>query len=124
MSGVAAGPTRVALLTNQTVDETTSVAVPMAGMTAVVFYVTGTGTTSSGVITIEEGEWWDGPDTPFAQTPYAGTWSPITTVDASDVSGGQQKAIHLPVAAYGFLRARISTVIGGGGSISVVVRAS
>ncbi len=119
MSAAGAGPLRQPLLTNQTVDETTSDAADCSGMPHIVIYITGTGTTSSGVITIEEAEW-----APLAELPYGGTWSSLTTVNASDVSGGKQAAIHLPVACYAFVRARISTVIGGGGSISAVLRAS
>lgn len=120
MSAVAAGPARVALLTNQIDDETTSAPVDCSGMDYLTVYISGTGTTSSGVITIEEADW----DGPLREQPYGGTWSSITTVNASDVSGGKQAAIHLPVGAYAFVRTRISTVIGGGGSISTVLRAN
>lgn len=112
------GPTRIPLLTAVTADETLSRAVDCAGLTHLVIYVKGTGTTSSGVVTIEEADWSD------LEQDYTGTWSSITTVNASDVTGGAQKAIHLDPGAYGFVRTRISTAIGGGGSISTVLRAS
>src|SRR5215813_8407376 len=65
------------------------------------------GTTSGGVITIEEA----------ADPSYTGTWSTLTTVNASDFSGGAEKDVH----ASGLLRAvraRISSNITGGGTIS------
>ena len=48
-----------------------------------------------------------------------GNYSAITTENASAFSGGAQIAVHISAAAYYFVRARISTVIGGGGTISV-----
>lgn len=111
---------RVPLLSAQSADETTSDAVHCGGWPYVSIYVTGTGTTSSGVITIETADY----DPSAAAAGYTGTWSPITTVNASDVSGGAQKVIALPAAAYAYVRTRISTAIGGGGSISTVLRAS
>jgi hypothetical protein len=84
-------------------------------------YITGTGTTSSGVVTIEESDW-----DPFdsAQV-FSGTWSVITTVAASTLTAGGQTAVHLPApSAYAWGRVRISTVIGGGGTVTVAWRAS
>ena len=79
---------------------------------SVTVWITGTGTTSSGVVTLEEA----------ADPGYAGTWSSITTVNASDVTGGATKAIHLPAFATPYyLRVRISTTIGGGGTIAASV---
>lgn len=115
------GSLRVPLLSAQTADETASQPVDCSGFPNVSVYVTGTDTTSSGVITIEEADF---DPSVLASAPYTGTWSSITTVNASDVDGGKQKAIHLPVGAYGWVRTRISTVIGGGGSISTSLRAS
>ncbi len=81
----------------------------------VTVWVKGTGTTSSGVVTIEEAD--------YSETDpvYSGTWSSLTTVNASDVTAGKQLAVHLAVADYRFIRPRISTVIGGGGSVTVVI---
>lgn len=110
-----------ALLKDQTVDETTSKWVDVRGRQLITFYVSGTGTTSSGVITLEEclavGDPANANQEPLQY--YPGTASPIYDVNASDVTGDKQKAIHVSPASYGFVRARISTVIGGGGSISV-----
>lgn len=107
-------PKHVVLLTTQTVDETTSDAVHCEGFPNIVVYLKSTGVTSSGVVTIEEAD----------DENYAGTWSEITTVNASDVTGGAEVAVHLEVGAYGWVRVRISTVIGGGGSISAYLKAS
>lgn len=107
---------RTVLLAAQIIDETTSIAVPVQNCTFLTFYVKGAGTTSSGVVTLEEADWDAKKD-----AAYGGTWSSITTVNASDVSGGAQKAIHLSPGVFSFVRARISTAIGGGGSITVVL---
>ncbi len=74
--------------------------------------VQGTGTTSSGVVTIEEA-YYD-PQGPV----YSGTWGPIATVNASDVSGGKQLVTHA-AGSFWAVRFRISTTIGGGGSVTV-----
>jgi len=100
-------------------DETTSQAVDCRGRTQIVVYLSSSGTTSSGVITIEE-------SMPVGQpggfvpglAPYSGTWSTITTVNASSFTGGVMTAVHLSQAAYAFVRVRVSTAIGGGGTIS------
>lgn len=113
------GPVRVLLLNAQTADETLGPRVDCSGFTNIVIYVKGTGTTSSGVITIEEADY-----NPNTEVDYTGTWSAIITVNASDVTAGVQKAVHLPTGAYAWVRTRISTAIGGGGSISTVLRAS
>lgn len=112
-----AAPLRAPTLTAKIDDETLGVPVNCSAYPYVSIWVTGNGTTSSGVITIEEAEW-----DPLHDQPFSSTWAPITTVNASDVSGGVQKSVHLPVASYAFIRARISTVIGGGGSVTVIVR--
>lgn len=73
----------------------------------------GTGTTSGGVITIEEC-YFDPAVTPSG---YTGTWSAITTVNASDITGGKQVVVHVAASIWA-VRARISSDITGGGSIS------
>ncbi len=75
--------------------------------------VEGTGTTSSGVVTIEEA-YYD----PNGLV-YAGTWGPIATVNASDVTGGKQLVTHI-AGSFWAVRVRVSTTIGGGGSVTVV----
>jgi len=77
-----------------------------------VVYYTSAGTTSGGTIILEEADSAD----------YPGTWSQIESRAASSFTGGVTLAVHLQQAAYGFIRARISSAITGGGSISVALR--
>ncbi len=91
------------------VDETLGMIYDFSGFTSGVFYVVPTGTVTSGVVTIEES---------YAAN-YTGAWS---TISASAAIGtGVQQALHLNVSAnaYKFVRCRISTAIGGGGTVSV-----
>lgn len=113
------GPTRVLSLVNAITDETTGIPFDCTGYTTITAYITGTGTTSSGVIKFEEADY-----DLETEPAYLGTWSSISDTNASDVSGGAQKAVHFTVSAYHFLRPRITTAIGGGGSISVTFVAS
>lgn len=103
-------------ITGVTVDETTSVAVPPFSHTLVAFVIIGQGTTSSGVITLESA--WIAEN----QGDPVGGWSTTTTVNASDVTGGGQKIVYVSETALFHTRARISTAIGGGGTIAVVLR--
>lgn len=112
-----ASPFRLVSLDAQIVDETIGQYADCQSYPYLSVWMVGNGTTSTGVVTIEEAEW-----DPESTVPFGGTWSPITTINASDVTGSAMKAIHLPVADYAFVRARISTVIGGGGSVTVVIR--
>lgn len=115
------GVLRQQQFTAKSADETYGPWVDVSGRAYVVFYITGVGTTSSGVITIEETAPTDlsvTPVLPSSPQDVAG-YAPVTTYNASNVTGGLQGAVHLPAAAYCFVRARISTVIGGGGTISV-----
>jgi hypothetical protein len=80
-----------------------------------VFYLTSSGTTSGGTIIIEEADY--DPNGPV----YAGTWSQIASIAASTFTGGAQVAYHVSPNAYGFVRARISSAITGGGSISITL---
>ena len=109
------GPKRQVCLLDATTDETLGTPFDASQTPYVTAYVIGTGTTSSGVVTFEEADWSD------TETPYAGTWSSIGTVNASDVTGGAQKASHFAAAAYRYIRPRITTAIGGGGSVTVVL---
>lgn len=109
---------RVTLLKQVTVDETTSVPVDCRGLSAITLYLFGHGTTSSGSITFEEAD----KDPSKTIDGYDGTWAAVgTAVAASGVTGGKVLATHFAAGAYGLIRARIDTVIGGGGSISVVL---
>ena len=102
------------LITAASADETLSQWIDVRGRTHLVFYVIGNGTTSSGVVTLDESVY-------VGDQPYGGTPSAITTVNASTVTGDNQAAIHPAVGTYGWVRARISTAIGGGGTVSVVL---
>lgn len=102
--------------TGVTVDETYSVWVPPGAHDKVALVIIGNGTTSSGVIAIQEAFWTE------KQMPYSGTPSTITTVNASDVTGGAQKVVHVSPNALFPIRVGITTVIGGGGGISVALR--
>lgn len=82
-------------------------AVDVSKAYAVTIYCDGTGTVSGGVITIEESR----------DTAYAGTWSSVTTITASTLSGGADVAIHLS-GIYVAVRARISSNITGGGTVT------
>lgn len=123
-----AGTTPQANLTAQALplgsvdDETLGPWINVRGYANVAFYLSSVGTTSSGVISFEE----QTPATVNGQTFGAATggYSVISTANAADFTGGAQKAYHLPPASYGFVRCRISTVIGGGGSVSGMLEAS
>lgn len=119
---MAAGfaPFRQVCFPASSADETTGQPKNCTGYPYLVAYITGAGTTSSGIVTFEEADY-----DPNTGVPYGGTWSAITTVDLSSVSiADATKAIHFTVAAYAWVRARISTVIGGGGTIAVVLSGS
>ena len=118
MSSVALGLLRQELLTDESADEMTSPPALVLGFSNLTVYVIGSGTTSSGVVTIETADF--DPAHAAAEL-YDGTWSPITTVNASDVDGDKQKAVTVSNAPYTYVRTRISTAIGGGGSISTVL---
>lgn len=107
--------------TSQSADETLGPWIDVRGKAYLVFYCTSAGTTSSGVVSFEEAAPKDfsasAPPPPFGGD--TGKFSVITTKNASDFTGDAQVAVHLTAAAYCFVRARISTAIGGGGDVSV-----
>ena len=111
---------RIVSLDAQVTDETLGKFMDCTGYPYIVVYVKGStsGTISSGVVTIEEADW-DKEVTPGG--PGTDAWSSIQTVNGADVTGGAQKAIHLAVGSYHFVRVRISTAIGGGGTVSAVI---
>ena len=112
------GVSRFLSLPDAADDETTGVPFDASGYPYLTFWIKGTGTTSSGVVTIEEADY-----DPKVETVYSGTWSSITTVNASDVSGGKQKAVHVTANTH-WVRPRISTAIGGGGTVAVEITAN
>lgn len=107
--------------TEQTADETLGPWIDVRGRSYLVFYQTSTGTTSGGVITFEEAapRNFNSSEAPVVVGLAEGSYQSITTSNASDSSADKQKAIHITVAGYCFVRARISTAITGGGSISI-----
>lgn len=113
------GPISAQQFTDQTADETLGPWIDVRGKSHIVFYVTGEGTISSGVITFEEAAPKNmsvtGSDVAGEAT---GAYSSVTTYSASGATGGAQAAVHLPIAAYYKVRARISTAIVGGGDVS------
>lgn len=110
-------PFRVVVLTAVTAG--TSVPVNVSAYNTPVVYLSSTGTTSGGVVTIEEADY-----DPSAGQIYTGTWAPITTVNASTFTGGAQAAYHCAVGSYRFLRVRVSSAITGGGTITASVAGS
>jgi hypothetical protein len=93
----------------------TSPAINRLGAEEVSLYVRGSGTITGGTLLIEEADYGDD------ESPYSGTWSQLTSIACSDVTGGAQKGVHLNLGAYGYLRARISSAVTGGGAIAVVL---
>ncbi len=119
------GPKFVVCFTGQSDDETLGPWIDARGYANVTFYTTGIGTTSSGVITFEE---CDSLTATQPSQPYnagTGKFSVVDTRNAVDVNGGAQVADHFPPnAAYGFVRGRISTAVGGGGTVTVTAELS
>lgn len=111
MSSLGKGPNLISVMPASSVDETLSRPIDVLGYDRCTFYITGAGTVSSGVITYEEAP----------TIAFTGTWSSITTTDLSmvTVSNGAVAAVHLTSACYGAIRCRISTVVGGGGTVGV-----
>ncbi len=102
----AAQPLFVTIQDAQTTGNGT--AIDRRGDTEFVFFVEWSAGVTAGVITIEEA----------AETSYTGTWSSLTT--ATFAVADSTEAVHLTTAAYGALRARISTTVLNG---TVTVRA-
>lgn len=89
-----------------------------SGMVWLTLYLKGAGVITSGVIVLEEADY-------FGVIPPVGptTWSPLLTINAADVTAADasstaQIVYPLPVRAYGVIRARLTTDIGGGGTVS------
>ena len=97
----------VNLINASTGGTPTSGAADCRSFQCLVLYATGLGTISGGAVTIEE-----------APTEnYGGTWSDTgATVTPADVTGGKTKAVRLTTGCYGFIRARVTTQVSGGGS--------
>ncbi len=109
---------RITLMTNAITAATQGISAPVAvkARDQVVIYFKSTSTTSSGTFKIEEADYEP------SDLVYAGTWSQVgADVLASAFTGGAAQAIHLPQAAYGYLRVRQTVDVGGGGSVTVVM---
>lgn len=102
--------------TGVSADETYSVWVQPGQYDRAAIVVIGNGTISGGVVSIQEAFWTE------TQAPYTGTPSLVTTVTASDVSGGAQEVVHIAPNALFPIRVGITTAIAGGGGISVALR--
>lgn len=122
----AGAPKQVQQFYRQSADETLGPWVDVRGYDSVTFYLTSNGTTSGGVISFEESAPEDVSKVPGLSPPptfgaATGSYSVMTTQAASALSGGAQLAIHIAPFAYCLVRARISTAISGGGTISCSV---
>ncbi len=71
--------------------------------------VEGAGTIGAGTVVIESAH----------AHAYAGTWNELDSVDASTLTGGALYGNTFPHVPGGFVRARISSNITGGGSVTV-----
>lgn len=103
------------LIDRQTAD--TVVSVPFQVLDEaedVIFTFTSEGTTSGGTIILEES------DLPS----YTGTWSQLHSQAASGFTGGAKLMVHVRLGVGGWVRARISASITGGGTVTVSVAKS
>lgn len=90
---------------------TSSVSTPIAlhDCRQVSWQVKASGTVSSGVVKFESADAAD----------YSGTWNEVDSIDlSSPVLTGSLYQASFPAGAGGFYRIRISTIVGGGGSIT------
>jgi hypothetical protein len=71
--------------------------------------VEGAGTITNGTVIIESAHAAD----------YSGTWNELDSIDASTLSGGKLYGNTFPHVPGGFVRARVSVQIDGGGNITV-----
>ncbi len=115
---ISLGPTWQPLITAvATAANSNSRPIDVHGADEITIYLQSNGTTSGGTVVIEEASY--DPDGPV----YSGTWSQIgATINASAFTGTAQQAIHLPTAAYHFIRVRIATDITGGGTASAFLK--
>jgi hypothetical protein len=96
----------------------TSRAINVEGRDELVFYFTSVGTTSGGILRIEEAYF-----NANTEPVYAGTWSQIgADVLASAFTGTAQQAVHISPNSYSYVRVRIATDITGGGTVSVALK--
>ncbi len=108
-------PKRIVALSAKADDETFSQQIDVTGYTHIVAYMIANGTVTSGAVTFLEG--CIDPDT---DQPYSGTWVTIGSAVTAPTTG-IATATHFTVGAYSHLQVRISTAIGGGGSVTVIL---
>ena len=87
----------------------TGTAIPFNDSRQVNWLVEGAGTIGGGTVVIESAH----------AHAYAGTWNELDSVDASTLTGGALYGNTFPHVPGGFVRARISSNITGGGTITV-----
>jgi len=82
--------------------------------------VQGSGTISTGALSIEESFYDNIPPPGFEAhgIPFTGTWSVITTVTGALLTTGAQQIIHVQGSVWA-VRPRITTAVAGGGSLTV-----
>jgi len=73
--------------------------------------VTGNGTISSGTVVIESSNELD----------FAGLWNELDSVDLTTLTGGEKYWNSAPTSGGGFVRARISEEVAGGGDCDVEI---
>lgn len=71
--------------------------------------VEGVGTIASGTVVIESAHAAD----------YSGTWNELDSIDASTLTGNKLYGNTFPHVPGGFVRARVSVEIAGGGTVTV-----
>lgn len=85
--------------------------IPMQDCRQTFWTIEGTGTISGGTVIIETADTHD----------YSGTWHPLDTKNAADLTGGKSYVSTTVGAASGFIRARVGTNVAGGGTVTVKI---
>ena len=97
------------LLAATTTGTGTAVAIPITSDHQRISIITAD-TTSGGTLLLEEAHTVD----------YSGTWSVLATITASALTGGDVQVYHI-FGTLGFVRARVSSDITGGGTIAAEI---
>lgn len=94
---------------------------PRGAIARLTVVIQSSGTTSTGAISIEEAFYEDQPSNggigASAGVQYAGAWSVIQSIDMAPLTGGDQQIVHVQGSVWA-LRCRITTAVGGGGSVT------